>query len=77
MTSHLKGPTQADWSVFAEKVVEERDEVIDMLELLVTRRLRASYGNPKSSDGRYEAAIKLLKKHGIDVMKVYENGKQQ
>lgn len=25
MSSHLKGPSEGDWSVFAEKVVEERD----------------------------------------------------
>lgn len=29
MTSHLKGPSDGNWSVFAEKVVKERDEALE------------------------------------------------
>ena len=32
MSSHLKGPSEGDWSVFAEKVVEERDALREQLE---------------------------------------------
>lgn len=31
MSSHLKGPNEGNWSVFAEKVVGERDEALASL----------------------------------------------
>lgn len=52
-----------------EREKKERDELLDMLNTLVARRLRASLGSPQSSDGRYEKAVALLNKHGIDVVK--------
>lgn len=47
MSSHLKGPSEGDWSVFAEKVVAERDAARE--EVAALRRelgaLKARYGH--------------------------------
>jgi hypothetical protein len=34
MSSHLKGPSEGDWSVFAEKVVAERDAALERVGVL-------------------------------------------
>ena len=56
-----------------KKVCNDRDELLDMLHMLVARRLRASLGSTASSDGRYQKAIELLSKHGIDVKKTWRS----
>lgn len=40
MSSHLKGPSEGDWSVFAAKVVAERDAAREELE-----RFKARFGH--------------------------------
>lgn len=39
MTSHLKGPSEGEWSVFAEKVVGERDQARAEVNTLAKRVL--------------------------------------
>lgn len=59
MSSHLKGPSEGDWSVFAEKVVKERDEAraSDAESLAMYRRARERAEHAEAELGALRQAV--------------------